>query len=179
MSVAFADGPDAAAGFSDPPAGRREVGARSRRSRRHDRRRATAVRSIGLAIGLTALLVAPATAEDARVARGRYLTHDVAMCVQCHTPRRDDGSLDELSLFQGAPVPYDAPPFPRMRWASRAPAIAGLPGFTDEDEIALLTTGHRPFGKPPDPPMPPFRFSREDAAAIVAYLRTLGPPPSP
>jgi mono/diheme cytochrome c family protein len=66
-----------------------------------------------------------------------------------------------------------------MRWASRAPAIAGLPGFSDEDEIALLTTGHRPFAKSPDPPMPPFRFSREDAAAIVAYLRTLGPPQSP
>jgi hypothetical protein len=62
-----------------------------------------------------------------------------------------------------------------MRWASRAPAIAGLPGFTDEDEITLLTTGHRPLGRSPDPPMPPFRFSRDDAAAIVAYLRTLGP----
>jgi hypothetical protein len=30
----------------------------------------------------------------------------------------------------------------------------------------------------PDPPMPPFRFSREDAEAIVAYLRSLGAAPA-
>jgi mono/diheme cytochrome c family protein len=137
------------------------------------------MRATALGIGIVATVIGSAPGADQRVARGEYLTRHVAMCVQCHTPRQDDGTLDERRLFQGAPVPYERPPFPGMRWASRAPAIAGLPGFTDEDEIALLTTGKRPLGRSPDPPMPPFRFSREDAAAIVAYLRTLGPSRTP
>ena len=112
-----------------------------------------------------------------RIARGRYLAHHVAMCVQCHSPRLPDGTLDETKLFTGAPVPFADAPFPGMHWASRAPAIAGLPGFSDEDEIMLLTTGHRGSGRVPDPPMPPFRFDRDDAAAIVAYLRSLGATP--
>lgn len=124
-------------------------------------------------------LAASAVAADPKVERGKYLTQSVAMCVQCHTPRAEDGSLLETQLFQGAPVPFERPPFPNMRWAVQAPAIAGLPGFSDEDEITLLTTGHRPSGRVPDPPMPPFRFSREDAEAIVTYLRSLGPPAMP
>ena len=29
--------------------------------------------------------------ERGAVARGRYLTHQVAMCVQCHSPHHEDG----------------------------------------------------------------------------------------
>jgi mono/diheme cytochrome c family protein len=142
------------------------------------RMRTTLART-ALAMAACAGLAAPARAVDPKIERGRYLTHDVAMCVQCHSPRTHDGTLIETREFLGAPVPFERPPFPNMRWAARAPAIAGLPGFSDEDEITLLTTGHRPSGRTPDPPMPPFRFSRADAEAIVAYLRSLGPGPSP
>ncbi len=128
--------------------------------------------SLALVTALVAILPDVVGAETP-AERGRYLTHQVAMCVQCHTPRHPDGSLDETRLFQGAPVPFDHAPFPGMAWASMAPAIAGLPGFSDEDEITLLTTGHRPSGRTPQSPMPPFRFTRDDAAAIVAYLRQL------
>lgn len=51
--------------------------------------------------------------------------------------------------------------------------IKGLTGYTDEQEIRLLTTGITRNGTPPRPPMPPFRLTREDAAAVVAYLRSL------
>ena len=51
-------------------------------------------------------------------------------------------------------------------------AIAGLPGFTDAQIIALLTEGQATDRNPPRPPMPPFRMSRQDAEAIVAYLRS-------
>jgi len=129
-----------------------------------------------LVVATSALLASAALAADrAAIERGRYLTHDVAMCVQCHTPRTSDGTLIRTREFLGAPVPFERPPFPNMRWAAQAPAIVGLPGFSDEDEITLLTTGHRPSGRVPDPPMPPFRFSRADAEAIVAYLRSLPP----
>jgi mono/diheme cytochrome c family protein len=128
------------------------------------------------AVVVAFVVQAASAVPDDRVARGRYLAHQVAMCVQCHSPRLPDGSLDETKLFTGAPVPFADAPFPGMHWATRAPAIAGLPGFTDEDEITLLTTGRRGSGRVPDPPMPPFRFNRDDAAAIVAYLRSLGAP---
>jgi mono/diheme cytochrome c family protein len=114
----------------------------------------------------------PAAPAAALIERGEYLTQNVAMCVQCHTPRNADGDLDRTQLFRGAAIPL-ASPFRRREWATKAPAIAGLLGFTDEEAITLLMTGHRPTGEVPRPPMPPFRMTREDAAAVVAYLKSL------
>jgi len=125
---------------------------------------------------LLALLIfigVAAPASQRQIRQGEYLTQHVAMCVQCHTPRRSDGQLDMTRLFQGAPVPVPSPAFPNQQWAVNAPNIAGLTGFSDEDEIALLTTGQRLSGRSPSPPMPPFRLRREDAEAIVAYLRSI------
>ena len=121
---------------------------------------------------LTITGVAAAASRVDQVARGRYLVHHVAMCVQCHTPRDANGALDQTRLLKGAPVPVPSP-FPTQPWAVSAPAIAGLPGFSDEDEITLLTTGRRLGNPAPKPPMPPFRLTREDAEAVVAYLRSL------
>lgn len=119
--------------------------------------------------------VAPsAPTEDERIERGIYLTHRVAMCIQCHTPRDERGELVLSRLFEGAPIPVESPAF-ADEWASRAPALAGLRGWTDEAFVTLLMTGVRPNGTSPRPPMPPFRFSAEDAAAIAAYLRSLDP----
>lgn len=133
------------------------------------------MRSVVLVAGVlmfTITGVAAAASRADQVARGRYLVHHVAMCVQCHTPRDANGELDRTRLLKGASVPVSSP-FPTQRWAFVAPAIAGLPGFSDEDEITLLTTGHRPGSAVPKPPMPPFRLTREDAEAVVAYLRSL------
>ena len=66
-----------------------------------------------------------------------------------------------------------ASPFRSQTWATQAPAIAGASAFDPEDELSLLTTGQRRDGKMPKPPMPPFRLSREDALAVIAYLRSL------
>lgn len=118
---------------------------------------------------------APQTQERApagNVERGRYLVHDVAMCVQCHSPRTRQGELIESRLLTGAPMPVESPfPFP---FALAVPQIAGLPGFTGDDVVTLLTTGRRPDGTVPMPPMPSFRMTREDAQAVVSYLRSLG-----
>ena len=106
------------------------------------------------------------------IERGRYLTHDVAMCVQCHSPRDDRGRILPGQEFRGATNPFAAP-FPGVPWAIRSVNIRGLGGLPDEAVIRLLTTGVGRRGLPPDPPMPPFRMSRGDAEAIVAYLRSL------
>jgi len=57
----------------------------------------------------------------------------------------------------------------------RAPALAGLLGLTAKDVRSLLQTGKRVDGSSPNPPMPPFRLTPEDAAAVVAYLESLAP----
>ena len=110
--------------------------------------------------------------EGSPVERGKYLVHDVAMCVMCHTPHTADGRLVSERLLQGSPMPVSSP-FPRQRWAFRAPALAGLGGFSEEAIVTLLQTGARPGGETPEPPMPPFRMTEEDARAVAAYLKSL------
>jgi len=105
------------------------------------------------------------------VARGEYLATRVAMCVQCHSGRDRNGNILESEKFKGAALPVLSP-YPNTEWAVRAPAIGGLPGFTDAQIVALLTEGQATDRTPPRPPMPPFRMSRQDAEAIVAFLRT-------
>ncbi len=106
------------------------------------------------------------------VERGRYLVNGVGVCADCHTPRNERGELiPELSL-EGAPLGF-APTVP-MPWAPAAPPIAGLKGMTDEQAKTFLMTGVRPDGSKPLPPMPEYRFSEPDAAAVLAYLRTMG-----
>lgn len=134
---------------------------------------------LGLLLALGAGVATRSTAEQAEesadqalIERGRYITHDLAMCVQCHSPRDEAGRLIPGQEFRGAPVPAVVT-IRGMEWALRAPNIAGLVGFTDEQEMELLTQG-KAAGRPaPKPPMPPFRMSPQDARAVIAYLRTL------
>ena len=131
-----------------------------------------AVLLVAAAVVLAAARPSLAAAPQEQAGRGSYLVTHVAMCVQCHTPRDADGNLDRARLFKGAPIPVRSP-FPNQTWAFAAPAIAGLPGWTTEDAVALLSTGRRPNGYTPKQPMPPFRLTREDAEAVVAYLHSL------
>jgi mono/diheme cytochrome c family protein len=114
--------------------------------------------------------VEPSTPTDP-VARGEYITTKLAMCVQCHSGRDDAGNILEAEKFHGGALPVLSP-FPAKTFALRAPNIAGLVGFTDEQIISLLTTGKMEGRDAPRPPMPPFRMSLQDAQAVVAYLRT-------
>jgi mono/diheme cytochrome c family protein len=107
------------------------------------------------------------------VSQGKYIVEDLAMCVECHTPRDENGKLIRDEYLNGAPVPVKAPPYPQINWAVKAPAIAGLIGYTDEQGVRLLTSGVTRDGRVPNPPMPPFRMSVRDAEAVVAYLKSL------
>lgn len=115
----------------------------------------------------TATLASSGNAES-----GRYIAHDVAMCVQCHTPRGSDGQLLADRAFEGAPIPAGKPAQWRV-WAEFAPRIAGLPQYTEEQMVTLLTTGIGREGKPLRAPMPTFRMTRQDALNVAAYLKTL------
>lgn len=116
---------------------------------------------------------ASAAPGSIQVARGEYLVHHVAMCVQCHTPRDDEGRLIMDELLAGRPVPFESP-VAGVEFATEAPKIAGLPaGWSREEMIHFLQTGETPAGHPPMPPMPPFRMNTEDATAVAAYLESL------
>lgn len=108
----------------------------------------------------------------ADVEHGRYLVHHVAMCVQCHSPRDARGQLVEGKLLHGEALPV-ASPFKDVRWAFRAPHIAGLPGYTKEQAQRLLTTGIAANGVAPLGPMPPFRMTKDDADDVIAYLMSV------
>jgi hypothetical protein len=108
----------------------------------------------------------PANAEH-----GRYIVELVAMCVECHSGRDSRGAILESERFLGAPIPF-APPWAND-WAMRAPRNRGLPGYTDELALRLLTEGAiGRNGEHLRPPMPRFRMSVQDAADVIAYMRS-------
>jgi mono/diheme cytochrome c family protein len=131
---------------------------------------------LGLAVvSFTAASPAPSAPN---VDRGRYLVEQVALCGDCHTPHNEKGEPIRDKLLQGAPLPFK-PSVPMPVWADKAPNIAGLPGWEDEDAVKFLMTGMAYNDLPGRPPMPQYRFDEEDARAVVAYLRSLAPAGKP
>ena len=127
-------------------------------------------------IGLLLLIheaARPATESGDSMTRGKYIVDHVAMCGECHTPRNDKGELLSSQYLKGAPVPVRPPPYPNIKWAIKAPGIAGLTGYTNQQGVRLLTEGIAADGRVLDPPMPRFRLTRSDAQAVVRYLKSL------
>lgn len=116
----------------------------------------------------------PPSGQDAgdQLERGRYLVHDVAKCVVCHSPKDARGNIVEQRSLTGAPMPVRSP-YANLEWAPYCPPIAGLPGWEKEDAIYLLRHGHRRDGRAPRAPMPAFHMTEEDAAAVVDYLMSV------
>jgi mono/diheme cytochrome c family protein len=113
------------------------------------------------------------TCDEAKlIARGKYIVEGLAACGDCHTPRNRDGDIDRTKWLAGAPVFYE-PAQSVPGWAISAPRIAGIPPGRDAEVITLLTTSVWRDGKTPRPPMPRFHMTREDAEAVVAYLKSL------
>jgi mono/diheme cytochrome c family protein len=110
----------------------------------------------------------------AQLSRGKYLVERVGMCADCHSPRNERGQFIKEHWLAGSPLGFK-PISPIPGWVDVAPGIAGLPGWNEKDAIAFLSTGKGLNGKTAGPPMPEFRFTRSDAAAVVAYLKSLKP----
>jgi mono/diheme cytochrome c family protein len=103
---------------------------------------------------------------------GRYLVERVVMCIECHSPRDAQGNRVRGEEFTGGTI-WFAPPW-KANWADRAPRIRGLPGYTPELMVRLLTQGAVDRqGLQLRPPMPPFRMTPQDAADVYAYLSSL------
>jgi mono/diheme cytochrome c family protein len=126
--------------------------------------------TVAIAVLVATVLCAGRGEAGPSVERGRYLVERVAMCGECHTPRGHDGTLDRERWLGGAPVVVQPPAFVTA-WAIEAPRIAGLATYSDEQALRLFTEGLARNGQPLRPPMPQFRFTRDDAEAVLAYLR--------
>ena len=128
---------------------------------------------LGLTLVLIACVVvtaAPAADRDV-LQRGEDLVERVGMCSDCHSPRDPTGQFIRAEWLRGAPVDI-VPKHPIPGWAQVAPPLAGLPpNYTEAQLVTFLETGQRPGGTPAGPPMPPYRFSRTDAQAVVEYLK--------
>jgi len=120
---------------------------------------------------------APAAAEPSilpagNVQHGRYLAERVAMCVECHSARDGEGRIIEPDKYLGGNIPF-APPWPND-WATRAPRNRGLVGYDDKAALRLLTEGAiGRDGRQLRPPMPRFFMTTQDAADVIAFLRSL------
>jgi mono/diheme cytochrome c family protein len=136
------------------------------------------MRTIAILLTIFAVGFVVSTPEERRIEgqsnpeHGKYLVENVAMCIQCHTPRDEKGNLLKSQEFQGSPVPFLSP-YPDSRWANTAPSIAGLPQYTSDEAVKLLTSGVARTGTFLRAPMPQFRMNEGDARDIVAYLKTI------
>lgn len=135
---------------------------------------AVALLVAGIYPSKTAAQKPTATNESRLISRGEYIVNGVARCGECHTPRTSSGVLESSHWLEGAPL-WIEPAAPTANWPLNAPRIAGTPPASDSDLISLLTTGTWRGGARLRPPMPQFRMTREDAEAVVAYLRSLNP----
>jgi mono/diheme cytochrome c family protein len=114
---------------------------------------------------------ATTTTTSSTLVRGRYLVEHVAMCIECHSTRDDAGNIIPGREFMGGNIPF-RPPWAND-WASVAPRNAGLLGYSDEQAMRVLTAGAiGREGVRLRLPMPRFQMTPEDAAAVIAYMRT-------
>ena len=111
-------------------------------------------------------------AASGSAARGKYIVEEVALCINCHTPRDRNGEIERSKLLMGAPV-FFQPAQPMPDWPQVCPRIGGTPPGTDDEMITLLTTGIWKYGQPLRQPMPRFHMTREDAQAVLEYLKSM------
>ena len=116
----------------------------------------------------------PRADSAALLARGKYLVEGVGMCGDCHTPHNDKGEPVKEQWLKGTVLDFK-PTAPVPNWADKSVDIAGLRGWERSAAIKFLMTGAVPNSVPARPPMPQYRFNRQDATAIVAYLQSLAP----
>jgi mono/diheme cytochrome c family protein len=112
-------------------------------------------------VAVLALISVAARAQDAAVARGKYLV-TVGICQGCHMPNLAGGRRTGGNISANITPDRDT----------------GIGAWTDEQVIEAIRNGKRPDGSRVRPSMGVYWYhdlSDTDIRAIVAYLRSLPP----
>jgi mono/diheme cytochrome c family protein len=112
-----------------------------------------------------------------RLARGEYLFHHVSMCVDCHSERNFNYFSAPVIEGTEGKGGFMIPGAPGKIYASNITSAA-LGDWTDGEILQAITAGISRDGRPLAPMMPYMEYrhlSKEDAYAVVAYMKTLKP----
>jgi mono/diheme cytochrome c family protein len=116
-------------------------------------------------------------AQD-QVARGKYLA-TFGGCHDCHTPGYFFGKPDEKRALAGSEVGFEMPGLGVFHGSNLTPdKETGLGNWSTEEIVTALQTGVRPDRRILAPIMPWKAFAqltRDDAMAIVAFLKSIPP----
>lgn len=119
-----------------------------------------------------------AAAADVQVERGRYLVQ-LGGCNDCHTPGYFFGKPDMSQYLGGSDVGLEVPGLGTFVGRNLTPdKETGLGNWTSQEIITAIQTGVRPDGRTLAPIMPWRAFAKltkEDAAAVATYLKSLPP----
>ena len=133
---------------------------------------------LGLAAFAVLGLAGPAAADDAKIARGRYLV-SIAGCSDCHTPGGMLGSPDMKRYLGGSDVGFSIPGQGVFVGQNLTPdAETGIGKWTSEQIVTAIRKGKTPDGWELSGVMPYNSFvnlTDEDAFAIAAFLKSLPP----
>jgi mono/diheme cytochrome c family protein len=118
---------------------------------------------------------APPASDTVRY--GEYLAN-IAHCMDCHTPRADNGMLKQE--YWGAGGQSIKGPWGVSITRNLTPDASGLKDWSDAEIARAIRSGVDRSGQPLKPPMA-FEFykniSDRDMSALIAYLRSLKPQP--
>ena len=130
----------------------------------------------GAAAIVAAATLLPKAHADSAADRGKYLV-TVAGCNDCHTPGFFFGKPDMARYLGGSDVGFEIPGLGVFNGRNITPdKETGIGSWTDEQVAAAITTGKRPDGRQLAPIMNYAAFTymtKEDVAAVVAYLRSI------
>ena len=133
----------------------------------------------GLTAGAAVLLVlaGPAVAES-QVERGAYLAH-IMDCGGCHNTGAFTPTPNMETPLAGSDIGFEIPGLGIFYPPNLTPdKKTGLGSWTDAQIIEAFTAGVRPDGRQLAPSMPWMSYghiTKDDAASLVAYLRSLKP----
>jgi mono/diheme cytochrome c family protein len=135
------------------------------------------LRILAAGIAAASFIVHAASAEPL-VERGEYLAH-IMDCGGCHHTGAFTPNPNLKTPLAGSDIGFEMPGMGVVYPPNLTPdKETGLGGWSDAEIITAFTTGVRPDGRQLAPIMPWMSYrhiSADDAAALVAYLRSLKP----
>ncbi|WP_207436195.1 c-type cytochrome [Sabulibacter ruber] len=118
------------------------------------------------------------TSNESQIARGRYLAHNVMVCIDCHSERdwtKFAGPPKDGTWGKGGEEFNKNMGFPGTFFA-RNITPAGISDWTDGELFRAITSGVDKDGKALFPVMPHHLYgqlAKEDIEAVISYIRTL------